>query len=127
MELAALSLKNASAKLYICAENLALLFNGLEPAEGRALTESVTDLNSLARRLADLADKLGRSTGMYRAADKRSAETAESLPAAIPGASNMPGGIGRSFTGGYTVSQTIPAGLYVEDWLLSLIYTDCGF
>jgi len=124
MEQTAAVLKRAASKLRAYAENLDLLSNGLEQ-DGRGYARiSIEALNDAAYRADNLADKLAFAADIYRKADKRSVETAENLRAAIPGPNGLSAGVWRPFDGHYAVSQTIPADLFVEDWLMNLMYTD---
>ena len=124
MDSAVLAFKSASAKLYACAESLGRLCGGLEAEQRHEAGECVENLKRLAYRAGDMACKLKLAAEIYRGADRMSAETAERLPAAIAAAGGLPGGLARAFNGEYTVSQTMPAGLFVEDWLLNLMYAD---
>ena len=122
MDLAISALKGASVKLYASAESLERLSGGLESEQRREAGECVENLKSLAYRAGDMAGKLTLAVEIYRGANRMSVETAERLPTAITDASVLSGAAAWAYTGEYTVSQTMPAGLYVEDWLLNLMY-----
>ena len=122
MENVAGELRGAASKLNSYADSLRALRKFTD--EPRVLERYIETLSFAASQVESLAAKLTEAARIYREADRKSVAAAESLRIMTPAVNKAPRGGNARLSGQYAASMTIPSDLFVESWIMELLYTD---
>jgi len=104
-----------------------VLINDLEPERYYWLTQSVKGLIASIDGINFMAGKLARLANLYLECERAVENIVQRLSAPVPILSQQSAySVPAPFITGYSVSHTVPRDLFVESWIMELMYLEAG-